>query len=83
MTARPETIDQYPRDVAAFLMWAAEPHLETRKQTGFVVMIFLALFGGLVYLTKAQGMVIRPALMRPSADTKRAPDRRPFLFVPL
>jgi len=48
----PETIDQYSRDVAAFLMWAAEPHLETRKQTGFVVMIFLALFGGLVYLTK-------------------------------
>jgi len=48
----PETIDQYSRDVAAFLMWAAEPHLETRKQTGFVVMIFLALFGGLIYMTK-------------------------------
>lgn len=48
----PETIDQYSRDVSAFLMWAAEPHLEARKQTGFVVMIFLALFGGLVYLTK-------------------------------
>jgi len=48
----PETVDQYARDVAAFLMWAAEPHLVARKQTGFTVMIFLVLFGGLVYLTK-------------------------------
>jgi ubiquinol-cytochrome c reductase cytochrome c1 subunit len=48
----PQTVDQYSRDVAAFLMWAAEPHLEARKQTGFGVMVFLLLFGGLVYLTK-------------------------------
>jgi ubiquinol-cytochrome c reductase cytochrome c1 subunit len=48
----PETIHQYSRDVAAFLMWTAEPHLEARKQTGFVVMIFLLLFGGLVYMSK-------------------------------
>ncbi len=48
----PATVDQYARDVAAFLMWTAEPHLDTRKQTGFSVMIFLALFGAIVYLTK-------------------------------
>ncbi len=48
----PQTVDQYSRDVAAFLMWAAEPHLEARKQTGFGVMVFLVLFAGLVYLTK-------------------------------
>lgn len=48
----PETLDQYSRDISAFLMWAAEPHLESRKATGFTVMIFLVLFGGLVYLTK-------------------------------
>jgi ubiquinol-cytochrome c reductase cytochrome c1 subunit len=48
----PETVDQYARDVAAFLMWAAEPHLEARKQTGFSVMAFMVLFTGLVYLTK-------------------------------
>ena len=48
----PETLDQYARDVTAFLMWAAEPHLEARKRTGFNVMVFLALFGTLVYLTK-------------------------------
>ena len=48
----PQTVDQYARDVSAFLMWAAEPHLEARKQTGFSVMVFLVLFAGLVYLTK-------------------------------
>lgn len=48
----PQTVDQYAKDVAAFLMWAAEPHLEARKQTGFSVMVFLVLFAGLVYLTK-------------------------------
>lgn len=48
----PETVEQYSRDVSAFLMWAAEPHLEARKQTGFAVMIFLVLFAGLVYATK-------------------------------
>ena len=48
----PQTVDQYARDVAAFMMWAAEPHLEERKKTGFRVIIFLALFGVLVYLTK-------------------------------
>lgn len=48
----PQTLDQYSRDVSAFLMWAAEPHLVARKQTGFSVMAFLILFAGLVYLTK-------------------------------
>ena len=48
----PETVEQYSRDVATFLMWAAEPHLVARKQTGFAVMIFLVLFAGLVYATK-------------------------------
>lgn len=48
----PESLDQYARDVSAFLMWTAEPHLEDRKRMGFVVMIFLLIFGGLVYMTK-------------------------------
>lgn len=48
----PETVDQYSRDVSAFLMWAAEPHLEDRKKMGFRVIFFLALFSVLVYLTK-------------------------------
>jgi ubiquinol-cytochrome c reductase cytochrome c1 subunit len=48
----PTTVDQYSRDVSAFMMWAAEPHLEERKRTGFMVMVFLVIFAGLVYLTK-------------------------------
>ncbi|MFI3904595.1 cytochrome c1 [Ochrobactrum sp. S1502_03] len=48
----PQTVDQYARDVSAFLMWAAEPHLEQRKKTGFRVIIFLVLFAGLVYIAK-------------------------------
>lgn len=47
-----ETVDQYAKDVSAFMMWAAEPHLEDRKKTGFRVMVFLLLFAAMVYLTK-------------------------------
>jgi ubiquinol-cytochrome c reductase cytochrome c1 subunit len=48
----PQTVNQYARDVTAFLMWAAEPHMDDRKRMGFNVMIFLLLFAGLTYLTK-------------------------------
>jgi ubiquinol-cytochrome c reductase cytochrome b/c1 subunit len=48
----PETVEQYSKDVAAFLMWAAEPKLEERKAMGFRVMIFLIVFAVLLYLTK-------------------------------
>ena len=48
----PETLDQYSHDVAAFMMWAAEPHMEERKRTGFMVILFLAIFSSLMYLTK-------------------------------
>jgi ubiquinol-cytochrome c reductase cytochrome c1 subunit len=48
----PATVDQMAQDVAAFMMWAAEPKLEERKETGFKVMVFLALFAGMVYLLK-------------------------------
>ena len=48
----PQTVDQYARDVASFMMWAAEPKLEERKRTGFMVMIFLLGLAVLVWLTK-------------------------------
>ncbi len=48
----PETVDQYARDVSAFMMWTAEPHMEERKKTGFRVMLFLVVFAGMVYLVK-------------------------------
>jgi ubiquinol-cytochrome c reductase cytochrome b/c1 subunit len=48
----PTTTDQYAKDVAAFMMWAAEPHMEARKRIGFQVMVFLLIFAGLLYFTK-------------------------------
>jgi ubiquinol-cytochrome c reductase cytochrome b/c1 subunit len=48
----PQTVEQYARDVAAFLHWAAEPTLEQRKRIGLQVMIFLIVFAGLMYFTK-------------------------------
>ena len=48
----PETVEQYSRDVSAFLMWAAEPHMTARKSLGLTVIVFLTIFAGLVYYTK-------------------------------
>ena len=48
----PETVDQYSKDLGAFLMWTAEPKLEERKRIGFMVMIFLAVFAYGMYYTK-------------------------------
>jgi len=35
------TVDQMAQDVAAYLMWAAEPKLENRHHYGFAVLLFL------------------------------------------
>ncbi|HMA15752.1 MAG: cytochrome c1, partial [Bacteroidota bacterium] len=48
----PATVDQMATDVAHFLMWAAEPKLEARKQTGLKVLIFLVVFTGVLYAAK-------------------------------
>lgn len=49
----PETVDQYAKDVAAFMFWAAEPHMEARKALGFRVILFLILLSaGLYYVKK-------------------------------
>jgi ubiquinol-cytochrome c reductase cytochrome c1 subunit len=60
----PETVDQYARDVAAFMMWAAEPHLVERKELGFKVLVFLAIFAMLLYFARQQVW----------ADIKRKPN---------
>jgi ubiquinol-cytochrome c reductase cytochrome c1 subunit len=46
------TVDNYARDVSAYLMWAAEPKLEERHKTGARVMIFLIVFAVIMYLAK-------------------------------
>jgi cytochrome c1 len=48
----PMTVEQYAKDISAFLMWAAEPHMMARKRIGFQVMFFLVIFAGLMYFTK-------------------------------
>jgi ubiquinol-cytochrome c reductase cytochrome c1 subunit len=48
----PTTVDQYGKDIAAFLMWAAEPKLDERKRLGFQVFIYLIVLTGLLYFTK-------------------------------
>lgn len=48
----PQTIDQYAKDVSAYLMWMAEPNLEIRKKTGFRVLFVLFILAGLLYATK-------------------------------
>ena len=39
------------QDLAAFLMWTAEPHQNSRKQTGFIAVFFLSILTVLLYLT--------------------------------
>ena len=48
----PGTVEQQAKDISAFLMWAAEPGLQERKQRGFIVILFLLIFAGLLYFTK-------------------------------
>lgn len=48
----PQTTDQYAKDVATFLTWAAQPEMEIRKQTGFKVLLYLLVFAGLMYAVK-------------------------------
>jgi cytochrome c1 len=48
----PAKLDNYARDVAAFLSWATDPTLAERKKIGLRVMIFLFVLAGLLYFTK-------------------------------
>ena len=45
------SVEAMAEDVAAFLMWTAEPKMAARKQAGFAGVIFLTLLSVLLYLT--------------------------------
>jgi ubiquinol-cytochrome c reductase cytochrome c1 subunit len=47
----PATVKQMSEDVAAFLMWTAEPQLMARKEAGFKAVLLLILLSTLLYLT--------------------------------
>ncbi len=67
----PETVDQYGRDVAAFLMWASEPKLDERKRLGFQVMIYLIVLSALLYFTKKK--IWHEVELHPELEESRAP----------
>jgi ubiquinol-cytochrome c reductase cytochrome c1 subunit len=46
----PATVDQMARDVTAFLVWTAEPFLESRHRAGLASLIFLLFATGFAYL---------------------------------
>jgi ubiquinol-cytochrome c reductase cytochrome c1 subunit len=45
------TKEQMAKDVTTFLMWAAEPHLETRHKMGFKAILYLIILTILVYFS--------------------------------
>ena len=45
------TVDQMSQDVAAFLTWAAEPKMESRKRAGVGVIAFLLILTSLAYMS--------------------------------
>ena len=47
----PATVADMAEDVSSFLMWAAEPKLMDRRESGFKAVIFLIILGSLLYLT--------------------------------
>ncbi len=49
---RDATLEEASTDVSAFLMWVAEPHLNSQKAAGFRVITFLILFAVLMWLVK-------------------------------
>jgi ubiquinol-cytochrome c reductase cytochrome c1 subunit len=46
------TVSQMASDVSQFMVWAAEPKLEERKQTGLKVVLFLIVLVGLTFALK-------------------------------
>ncbi|WP_207456039.1 cytochrome c1 [Azospirillum sp. SYSU D00513] len=46
------TVEQQAHDVSVFLTFAAEPHLDARKQMGVKVILFLIVLAGLMYAVK-------------------------------
>ena len=77
----PMTVEQYAKDVSAFLMWAAEPHLEARKRIGLQVMIFLIVLRRAALLHQEEGVDARcrlhPDELKPRVPTEYPPRREP------
>lgn len=46
-----QTVDNYAKDVAAYIAWASDPKQVARKRAGVGTLIFLILFAGVTYLS--------------------------------
>ncbi|MEP6983578.1 MAG: cytochrome c1 [Sphingomicrobium sp.] len=76
----PATVDQMAKDVAAFLVWTAEPNVDNRHAAGLAVAVFLLFASILAYLAYRQlwhdaKRVVRvtgPLDPKNQAKTKRA-----------
>ena len=69
----PMTVAQYAKDISAFLMWTAEPHLEARKRAGMQVFIFLIVLSALLYFTKKKvwhAVALHPEELKPRPPTE-------------
>lgn len=66
----PNDLKAEAEDVAAFLMWAAEPKMMARKQVGFMGVLFIGLLAVLLYLTNKR--LWAPYKGKKSAGTENA-----------
>jgi ubiquinol-cytochrome c reductase cytochrome c1 subunit len=48
----PATVDNYARDITAFLAWVSDPKLEERKRMGLAVFLYLLVTSVLLYFAK-------------------------------
>ena len=51
------SIEQMSKDITTFLMWTAEPHLESRHRMGFKAIVYLIILTILVYFSMKKNMV--------------------------
>ena len=66
----PNDVKHMSEDVAAFLMWTAEPKLMARKDAGFKAVLFLAVLASLLFLTNKR---LWSRCSSPNASPKRVP----------
>ena len=65
------TVESLSEDIAAFLMWTAEPRMMERKKSGFVGVLFLTVLSVLLYLVNKRLWAPRKGKTRKSQDPIR------------
>jgi cytochrome c1 len=50
----PAKVENYARDVSAFLAWASDPSLESRKFIGWITLLYLVITALLLYIAKTR-----------------------------